>query len=71
MARAAGGRSWVVETAQELAQVWGEIDRLERGRVEAPRFLVHRELFAFLALGALFLVTLAWVMEETFLRRIP
>jgi len=71
IADATGGRYFHARNAEGLAEVYAEIDRLERTEVTEVRYLQYREHFPTLVEAAMGLIALAALASATFLRRLP
>ncbi len=66
-----GGRYYRVTNAEGLSEVYREIDRLERTKVNEIRYLQYTEHYGSFVLTALSLIATATVLSGTFLRRLP
>ena len=71
IADATGGRYFHARNAEGLAEVYAEIDRLERTEVTEVRYLQYREHFPALVEAGMGLIALAALASATFLRRLP
>ncbi len=71
IAERTGGRYFRATDAASLAEVYQEIDRLERSEVTETRYLQYRELFPEVTALAIALVALATVLQASWLRRLP
>ncbi|MFN2424989.1 MAG: VWA domain-containing protein [Candidatus Binatia bacterium] len=71
IADATGGRYFHARNAEGLAEVYAEIDRLERTEVTEVRYLQYREHFPALVQAGIGLIALAALASATFLRRLP
>ena len=71
IAEATGGRYFHARNAEGLAEVYAEIDRLERTEVTEVRYLQYREHFPALVEAGMGLIALAALASATFLRRLP
>ena len=71
VAETTGGVFGMAEDARGLRDVYKEIDRLEKTRIEAASYMDYRELFQPLALVALALLTLEILLSTTVFRRSP
>ena len=71
IADATGGRYFHARDANALAEVYKEIDRLERTEVTEVRYLQYREHFPILVEAGAGLMLLAALASATFLRRLP
>lgn len=66
-----GGQFRMAEDEESLRAVYREIDRLERTRIEAERYIDYREEFTPYALAGLGLLLLEAMLAATVLRRQP
>ena len=66
-----GGRYYRATDAQGLHDVYDEIDRLEKTKVEITSYTEYRELFPLFIIMALCLVMLETVLRYTKLRTLP
>lgn len=66
-----GGEYFRVRHGQHLRSVYREIDRLEKQKLTDRRVRGYRELFAWLAIPALALLALEWILAHTLWRRLP
>ena len=71
IAERTGGRYFRAEDAEGLAEVYAEIDRLERRAISEVRYLQYREHYAGFAVASLACVGLAGLASGTLLRRLP
>jgi Ca-activated chloride channel homolog len=71
IAQSTGGRYYRATNAQELEQIYGEIDRLEKSRIDVTTFKRRSEAFANWAMLGLILLTLELVLRYTVFRTIP
>ena len=71
IADATGGRYFRATDAEGLAQVYRDIDALERTRVTEERYLEYRELYGVFTLGGLVLASLGWIGRASVWRRLP
>jgi Ca-activated chloride channel homolog len=71
IAQSTGGRYYRATNAQELEQIYGEIDRLEKSRIDVTTFKRRSEAFANWAMIGLILLTLELVLRYTVFRTIP
>jgi Ca-activated chloride channel homolog len=71
IAQSTGGRYYRATNAQELEQIYSEIDRLEKSRIDVTTFKRRSEAFANWALVGLILLTLELVLRYTVFRTIP
>jgi len=66
-----GGRYYRATDKKELEKIFGEIDRLEKTKVESHGERRYTELFMFLLVPALFLVFMEILLSLTWLRTLP
>jgi len=71
IADATGGRYFHARNADGLAEVYREIDRLERTEITEVHYLQYREHFPMLVEAGIGLIALAALASVTFLRRLP
>ena len=71
MAAVSGGRFWRALDRDALAKAYAEIDHLERTRISTRTQWEVHERFRAWALAALVLSIAAWILESTWLRRLP
>ena len=71
IAEETGGKAFFAEDGDALAQVYAEIDALERVDVGRVEYTSYRELFPPLLLAGLCLLLCGGALEETLLRRAP
>jgi len=71
IAAATGGKYWNAATTGALQEVYGEIDALERSRIESSRFYRFDEKFQWAAIPALAFLVLEVILAGTVFRRIP
>lgn len=71
MAQTAGGRYFHAADTQGLAEVYAEIDRLERTELEETRFSEYTELYRWFAGPGLAMILVVGVLFETRFRGLP
>ncbi len=71
IARETGGIYRRATDEKSLLAVYEEIDRLEKSKLEAPRYLDYRELFPGFVIAGLLLLLLEIIISNTVFRRIP
>jgi Ca-activated chloride channel family protein len=71
IAKKTGGAYFRATDTASLQQIYGEIDRMERSRFSAPRYLDYDELYAWLAIPAVVLLALEIGLTHTLLRKLP
>ncbi len=71
VADATNGKFWMAEDEQSLRQIYEEIDRMEKSKIESVRFVDYNEKFKVFALVALGLLFAEAALSNTIFRRIP
>lgn len=71
IAEQTGGRFFEAQNAESLAEIYGEIDALERSEIQSLRFMDYKELFLPFALTAFLLLCLEVALNCTIFRKIP
>lgn len=71
IAEKTGGKYWRSRNLQELKDVYGEIDRLEKTKVEGTTYTKYQELFNAYLWIALALYALGWLLANSILQRGP
>ncbi len=71
IAERTGGRYFRADSATSLAEVYAEIDRLERREITEVRYLQYAEHYAGFAVASLVCVALAGLASGTLFRRLP
>lgn len=71
VARIGGGRFFRALDRDALDKAWTEIDKMERTKISSRTWWETHERFAPWALAALGLLGLAFILESTWLRRLP
>ncbi|MCS7089886.1 MAG: VWA domain-containing protein [Verrucomicrobiota bacterium] len=66
-----GGRYFRADNAEHFADIYREIDRLEKTEVEVKRYARHRELFGWCIAAMLLLLLTEVCLGETVWRRLP
>lgn len=66
-----GGKYYRADNAERFAQIYAEIDRLERTEADVKKFTHHRELFQFVIVAGLFVLALEQLLKHTVWRRLP
>jgi Ca-activated chloride channel family protein len=66
-----GGQYFRATDNASLKKIYGQIDKLERTTIEEERFTEYHQFFAWFVAAAMALVTLAFVLRGTVLRRLP
>lgn len=64
-----GGKYYRADSTDTLKQVFSDIDRLEKSKVEVNRYVKYSELFSTYLLWALMIYALQFVLSYTLLRR--
>ncbi len=71
LARETGGSFRKAASAQELLEIYADIDEMERSQVESIRFVDYKELFQPFALAGLACILIRLLLEATLFRRLP
>ncbi len=71
IARRTGGRYFHAENVEALAQVYAEIDALERSEIIELRYMQYEEHYAAFAAAGLLLMLVSAVFAQSVLRRLP
>ena len=71
LAEKTGGSFQMAATAERLLEIYADIDKMERTKIETIRFVDYKELFQPLALTALGLVVMKLLLEASLFRRLP
>lgn len=71
IAKSTGGKSYRAVDTSNLRDVFKEIDRLEKTKISVEQYVRYSELFNPWLLAALFLWILQFVLDRTYLRRVP
>jgi Ca-activated chloride channel family protein len=66
-----GGKFYEAQNVQSLAQIYAEIDKLERSKIQSLRFMDYRELFLNFAIAAFIILGLEFLLSCTIFRKIP
>ena len=71
IAKTTGGKYWHASDVDALTQIYAEIDKLEKSKVEQMTYTEYRELFPWLALPGLFLIVAVSLAGATRFRSLP
>jgi Ca-activated chloride channel homolog len=71
MAQKGGGRYFHASNSEGLAQVYSEIDKLEKSKIEERKYSEYTELFPWFAGSGLAMILAAGVLTETRFRSLP
>lgn len=71
MAGDTGGKYYRASREDSLADVFSEIDQLEKTKVDINKYTQYDEKYQGWLLWALFLYSLGWALGQTLLRRVP
>ncbi|MGE5182562.1 MAG: VWA domain-containing protein [Acidobacteriota bacterium] len=66
-----GGRYFRATDHASLAKIYGEIDKLERSKLEGQQFLEYHQYYAWFVYAAMALIVLSLVLRGSVLRRLP
>jgi len=71
MATTTGGRFFLAQDGRSFTRVMEDIDKLEKTKIEAPRYLDYKDLFMPWLLTGLLLILLAVLLENSVLQTVP
>ncbi len=71
IAEATNGRYFRATDTQSLKQIYDEIGKLEKTRIEVKEYTRYDELYLYFALAGLFFLLAEVLLNHTYLRRIP
>lgn len=71
IAATTGGKYFRATNNRKLAEIYDEIDRMEKTRVEVTSFRHAKELFFWWAFAGLFLIVSEVVISKTYLKKLP
>ena len=71
IAERTGGQYFHAENLEALAQVYEEIDALERSEIVEVRYMQYEEFFAYFAWAGLLLIIASTLISQSILRRLP
>jgi Ca-activated chloride channel family protein len=71
MASETGGKFWRATSARSMEEVFKEIDKLEKTKVEINKYTRYTELFPFWLSTAFFCLLFSLILERVILRRFP
>jgi Ca-activated chloride channel family protein len=71
IAERTGGQYFRATDHTSLARIYGQIDQLERSKLEEDRFVEYHQYYAWFMDAAMALVVLAFALRGTVLRRLP
>jgi Ca-activated chloride channel family protein len=71
VAQSSGGRFYRASRAEDLTEIFAEIDKLETTTAEVTQFVHRKELAHWLLVPALVLLALELLLSSTWLRRLP
>jgi Ca-activated chloride channel family protein len=71
IAQLTGGRFYRANNTEQLQQIYGEIDKLEKTEAVVSKYTEFKEMFPWLVTTGLALLLLELAMGQTFLRRLP
>ncbi len=66
-----GGRYFRARSGEELEQIYGEIDQLEKTKIEVHEYIQYEELFFRFLMAAFALLLLELILSQTYFRKIP
>lgn len=71
VAEATGGRFYRAESVRELREIYSEIDRMEKVAIKRPETVSYKDLYPWLVIPALLLLTAEAALARTWLLRLP
>ncbi len=71
MAKETGGRFWRVKSDNEMDEVFKEIDKLEKTKIEVNKYTKYTELFPLWLMSSFLVLFLGLFLERFVLRRFP
>ena len=71
IAQATNGRYYRATNAEELRQIYNDIDKLEKSKLDVQRYSKVRDVYQYLVLGAIIALLLEILLRITIFRRIP
>ena len=66
-----GGKYYRATDTEELYQVYEEIDQLEKTEIEMDKYNLYKELYPYLIMIGLFLLSVEIILKNTVMRRLP
>lgn len=71
MAKVSSGKYYKAADAEGMAKVMNEIDKMEKTSVEQPKIIEYSEFAPGIVTASIFMLLLAFTLENTFFRRLP
>ena len=71
IAKTTNGRYYRAASADELRQIYGDIDKLEKSKLDVQRYSKVHDVYQYLVLGAIIALLLEILLRITVFRRIP
>ncbi len=71
IAKRTGGKYFRARSGEELDQIYSEIDKLEKTKIEIAEHVQYTELFQYFVYGGLFLIVLEMLLANTYFRKLP
>jgi Ca-activated chloride channel family protein len=71
IAKATNGRYYRATNAEELRQIYNDIDKLEKSKLDVQRYSKVHDVYQYLVLGAIIALLLEILLRITVFRRIP
>lgn len=71
IAKATNGRYYRATNADELQQIYSDIDKLEKSKLDVQRYSKVHDVYQYFVLGAIFALLLEILLRITVFRRIP
>jgi len=71
IAKRTGGQYFRARSGEELDQIYTEIDKLEKTKIEIAEHVRYTELFQYFVFAGLFLIVLEILLANTYFRKLP
>lgn len=71
IAKTTNGRYYRAASAEELRQIYSDIDQLEKSKLDVQRYSKARDVYQYLIMGAIVALLLELLLRITIFRRIP
>ncbi len=71
IAEKTGGKFYRARSGEELEQIYGEIDKLEKTEIEVASHIQYKELFYYFAYAGLAFLVLEMVLANSYFRKLP
>ena len=71
IAEKTGGMYFRARSGEELEQIYDQIDKMEKTKIEIAAHMQYRELFQYFAFAGLLLLVLELILANTYFRKLP